>query len=347
MDLTFEIQQEENQARRLWRRVFQRLFAPKSTLYIIIGILAISCGLIARTEEIRIVSFVAGILLIVAPLFWFSRIWLIYRGFFRRSGVFENPTTIHLTDTMIETTRGANSSRMEYRVYSNYIPLNDSIALINGDSIAAVFNRSAFPDGGAEFIKCLEASGVKNISTLRVRRWLIVWLYAAFAALAFFICAMSLLSRYSCYRSAMKGLQTCGGHLQQLHQKIVKHATDAEGALPRELSELNLPDEEFGCNFSDATYLYVPYGRLDSSDKASAQTPILIEELGGHWVLSVWGRYTTFTPIVFADGHVAFEKNLYSYTDIHDKYAPLMSPENAEVLKKCCEKWGEDEKQGK
>lgn len=342
MELTFEIQQEEQLARRLWHRVFQRLFAPKTTLYILIGVLAICGGLITRTQEIRHMYFIAGILLIVAPLFWFSRIWLIYRGYFRRSGVFEHPTTIHLTDTMIEMTSGANSSRQEYRVYSNYIPLNDSIALINGDSIAAVFSRNAFPDGGAEFVKCLEASGVKNISTLRVRRWLVVWLYGAFAALAIVVSAMLLLSRYSFYRTGMNGLQTCGGHLQQLHQMIVKHATDSEGALPRELSELNLPDEEFGCIFTDATYLYVPYRRLDSNDKASAQTPILIEELGGHRVFSVWGRYTTFTPIVFADGHVAFEKNLRSYTDIYDKYAPFLSPENAEVLKKCCEKWNED-----
>ena len=342
MELTFEIQQDEQQARRKWRRVFSRLYAPKKALFIMIAVLAICCGLITRSQEIRLVSFVAGVLLLVAPLFWFSRIWLIYRAYFRRNGAFDHLTTIHLTDTMIETTCGANGSQLEYRVFSNYIPLNDCIALINGDSIAAVFYRSAFPDGGAEFIKCLEASGVKDISTLRVKRWLVVWLYGAFAALAVVVCAKSLLSRYSIYRTGMNGLHTCGGQLQQLHQKIAKHATDAGGALPRELSELNLPDEEFGCNFTDDTYLYVPYGRLDSNGKASAQTPILIEELGGHWVLSVWSQYTAYTPIVFADGHVAFEKNLCSYTDIYDKYAPFMSPEDAEVLKKCCEKWDEE-----
>lgn len=51
----------------------------------------------------------------------------------------------------------------------------------------------------------------------------------------------------------------------------------------------------------------------------------------------VHGNEVSWTLIAFEAGQVSAVENLTCFKDIYDKYAPFMSEDDAEVLRKCCE----------
>ena len=97
------------------------------------------------------------------------------------------------------------------------------------------------------------------------------------------------------------------------------------------------------CPKNHEGYVYVPYNRLlDNNSSTAANTPVLWDfVVGCHWKKHglLWGERIPQTVIVFEDQHVAIEDNLFCHKDIYDKYAPFMTKEDAEVLRKCCEEY--------
>ena len=97
------------------------------------------------------------------------------------------------------------------------------------------------------------------------------------------------------------------------------------------------------CPKTHEKYIYVQYERPVAPDSVAARnTPILFDSVIGchkHRKANLLGMgpESSWTMIAFEAGHVSVVENLTCFKDIYDKYAPLMSKDDAEVLQKCCE----------
>ena len=103
-----------------------------------------------------------------------------------------------------------------------------------------------------------------------------------------------------------------------------------------------LQELEF-CPKTRTKYVYVQYKRAVAPDSAAARnTPVLFDSVIGchkHRNANLLGMGTeiSWTLIAFEAGQVSAVENLTCFKDIYDKYAPFMSKDDAEVLRKCCE----------
>lgn len=95
------------------------------------------------------------------------------------------------------------------------------------------------------------------------------------------------------------------------------------------------------CPMTHAKYAYVPYDRPPNPESGTAaNTPVLWDGIiGSHHAKFgiLWGNGVSQTCVAFEDGHVSYEENLTCHRDIFNRYAPLMSQEDAETLRQTCE----------
>ena len=90
-------------------------------------------------------------------------------------------------------------------------------------------------------------------------------------------------------------------------------------------------------------YVYVQYERaVDPDSVAACNTPVLLDSVIGchkHRKANLLGMDTevSWTLIAFEAGQVSAVENLTCFKDIYDKYAPFMSKDDADVLRKFCE----------
>ncbi|MBR4673502.1 MAG: hypothetical protein IKP00_03475 [Victivallales bacterium] len=347
MELTLKEQINEAEAKRSWRRVFFALFAPVYVRYILWAMMFCGIGLLNYYLRHLMLALTAGYF--IAILSWYPRIWKVYRETFRKSGAFNHPTTVRLTDTFIEIACGENTAKNEYGVFSGFVELNDVIALINQKSIAATFKKKDFADGGEEFMQCLRNSGVKKIELWGFKRWGLAFLPVALMALLVVVHIANVQNRLWMYEKACK--TQCCSNLKQMmcglfiYSDDLKKAGNASFQQSFTLDEVvaaGLADESHcGCPKSCAGYAYVPYGRLlDKNASSAANTPVLFDYVFGcHRKRKhlLWGKDTLQTLVAFEDGHVSIEENLASFMDLYERYAPLMSRKNANELRRFCE----------
>ena len=286
MDLRFEHQAVEAKVKRKWWYVFHILFAPA---YVFFGSMIVLLGGMGMSYDKPVsylcYSFALGLFILSACIFSIN--WRAYRELFRKMGSFERPTVVHLTDTYLESACGENIGKHEYRIFSYYLPLKKHIALVVQKSITAVFDRSDFPDGGGEWIRCLEANGVKKFPIWGLKRWWFALLYLVFAIM--FIAGMLRTIKRNneewCrdkgyYTRCISNLKMVGMCLQLYAAEHVDKANPNVKLLPPSLQNLTpkYHDEAkfFHCPVTEEEYRYVPYGRMPDA-KTAAKTPILID----------------------------------------------------------------------
>ena len=349
MELTLKNQLEEAVAKRRWRRVFFALYAPVYARYALYVALFCIFGLILPNLQCFMLTL--AVAYVIAIFTWYPRIWRVYRETFRNSGAFDHPTVVHLTDTFIDLNCGENSSKNEYRVFSGYIELKDTIALINQKAIAAVFEKTYFADDGKEFIQCLEKAGVKKLEFWGFKRWWLVFLPVVFMALLVVAHVFEVHKR--CWRHEHGSTVTCASNLKQLMCGFLIFSSDlrevGKSAIFQSFPLDEMVDEGYvnesigGCPTSSVGYAYVPYNRpLDHNSRTAASTPVMWDFIiGCHRKTSrlPWRKPITLTVVVFEDQHCTCEENLTCHMDIYNKYSPSMSQNDAEALRKICEEY--------
>ena len=348
MELTFTKQAEEAEIKRRWKKVFFALYAPMYVRYALYVVLFCLCGFLLRLD-FNFIFFALALGYFLAILSWYSRTWKIYHEVFRKTGQFEKPTTVHLTDTFMELTGGENSAKNVYSIFSGYIELKDEIALINQKTIAATFRKKYFSDGGEELMQCLDKAGVKKIDFGGFRRWRLVLLPIAMMVILGIIHFSDVRFRNWIHEKSYN--TKCLSNLKMLMCDLIIYSEEQKEAgniafaqsetLLEELVEEGYVNEKnVGCPKLSLCFIYVPYKRpLDSTSSTAANTPVLFDWIiGAHKKAPrLLGKTTTQTMVAFEDGHVSAEENLRCHKDIYERYAPFMSKEDAEVLRKCCE----------
>lgn len=170
MDITLNVRCDEATSRRAFRRAFYALEAPEYAQLALDIVLSVRLGQLLPGGY-GLLAFGAALVLFCFASSWFSRTWKVYRELYRKSGIFDNPTAIRLTDSFIVTSCGGNESKCEYRVFSGFMRCRDFIVLTAQSAISGIYARKEFPDGGAEFAQCLEKAGVKEIPFFSFGRW--------------------------------------------------------------------------------------------------------------------------------------------------------------------------------
>ena len=343
MDITFEHQSNERETRQKYRKAFFAVVAPGYTLTLI-GILCLSL-LWYYVQQSRHIFFTSTIVILVLLLLSWPRYWRYIRDAFQKSGIFDMPATVHITDHFIEITCGENHSVHEYKIYTHYFSLNDVIVLLYKKSILGILERSVFPDEGAEWMKCLEANGVRRIQFWDFKRWRPVLLLLLLAVLMMLAIILPTKANEANDEWCMEksNITSCITRLKMTGVTLNIYADDNNDFFPPTLDTLlkqNCLEEPdiIHCLESRQEYRYVPYSKR--VNETAVLQPIVIEHLGNHWKRrGLFGKEISLTSVLFADGHVLTMENLPDYMDIYDQYARHLSPEDAETLRKCCEAW--------
>ncbi len=352
MDLTIEHKLDKATVRRRWRQVHFAFFAPAYAYWIVSVVILIICGLLSPYNGGICFALALGGLVFI--LSWYPRSCWTNRKLSAKRGAFDHPTVIHLTDTYMEVTCGENSSKSEYKILSGYMELKEIIVLVFHKVIVGALPKEDFPDGGKEFMQCLQHAGVKRIKFFGFKRWMIVCLPVLLVVFLgvtqIYIMANiqnRLWMREKCCRAS------CVSNLKGMMAGLLIYSDDQKAAgniaIPKSLpvNEMiaggYINGSEAVCPKLDEFYAYAPYNRLlDNKSSTAANTPVLWDFIVGcHWKKHglLWGERIPQTVIVFEDQHVAIEDNLFCHKDIYDKYAPFMTKEDAEVLRKCCEEY--------
>ena len=140
----------------------------------------------------------------------------------------------------------------------------------------------------------------------------------------------------------------CGLHVYQFGQKNGGNESLPHFPSFQELVECGVFDNDTlreldYCPKTHKKYVYVQYERaVDPDSVAARNTPVLLDSVIGshkHRKANLLGMDTevSWTLIAFEAGQVSVVENLTCFKDIYDKYAPFMSKDDAEVLRKCCE----------
>ena len=343
MDITFERQSNERDTRQKYRKAFFAVFAPGYSLSLFFILL---CALLGYyIQQLRHICFPGAAVMLVLLLLSWPRYWRYVRDAFQKSGMFDMPATIHITDHFIEITRGENHSIQEYKIYTHYLDLKDVIVLLYKRSILGILDRSVFPDDGAEWMKCLEANGVRHIQFWDFKRWRLVLLLLLLAVLMMLAIMLPTKANEANGKWCMEkaNITSCIARLKMTGLALNIYAYDNNAFFPPTLETLRKqyyleePDT-IRCPESRQEYRYVPYSNF--VNETAVLQPIVIEHLGNHWKRrGLFGKEISLTSVLFADGHVVTMENLPDYMDIYDQYARHLSPEDAEMLKKSCEAW--------
>lgn len=346
MDLTLTSQPKEAELKRAYRRIFHYILAPSYVALTSICLMLIFYGINLDNPLMKQISLTfAGVYLILI-LTAFPRSWRQYRAIFQKKGIFDQPNTIHFADTFFESSCGNNYAKQEYRLFTHYVPTKHHIALAFKKSICAVVDRKDFPDGGEEWMRCLELCGVEPLRFWEIRRWSLPLLIPLFLLLAIGFHFVS--ARHNEEWCVGKGDKTrCINNLKVIEFYLTCYAEEnPDNLLPQDLNVLKefptCADSEFlQCPYLRMSYVYIPYSKFPSPETAE-HAPLIIDHLNGHYrwpnILSRSSRVRQ-TPILFADGHISLEEDLTFYMDIYDRYGGFLSPEDAAVLKEQCEMW--------
>ncbi len=352
MDLTIESQYTEADFRRRWWRMTLAYSAPRLVVcglyFLIIVSFGIYCQIHWHKTGASIVYLALAGVFALAVFFAYLRAWRKSRSLLQRQGCFEHPIHIHLTDRFLESSCGENQSKCEYRVATHYLCMKDCIALLHKNDFLSVIARKYFPDGGEEWMHCLENNGVKKLRVWGIRRWWITLLFLLLVALAL------LLPRVAPHDHEGYAKRTaCVSNLKLLNIGLTMYKDENEGHLPPSLDALLKWNADFlhddlekysRCPLTGREYKFIPYTSEADSDSAPFR-PILLDEPGCHQIRtrSLFKKsISSQTPILFSDGHVYVELNdRRDYLDIYEAFSDYLSPEDAELLKKCCESWNQ------
>ena len=359
MELTFEYQIEEAVAKKRLRRVYNTIHALEYVRNVLYLILFCVCAVLL--QKFMCVFLIMAFLFSISIISAFPRLWRFYRQNLAEKGAFEYPTMLHITDTFIEVSRGGNSAKVEYRLFTNYLDIEDGIALLKQDLIVTAVPKSIFVDGGKEYIQCLENAGVRKFQTHGFKRWRGV----CTPIILMPVICLGYIATENHTKAIFEKFQrqNCVSHLKQLTNALHVYSygnTKMENK-PQHFPPLQILIDMIGanqsvdglasCPKSHTEYVYVQYDKpvaLTPSITA-ANTPVLFDNVIGCHRISSKASFLGFgteihqTVIAFEDGHVSVEENLTCHKDIYDKYASFMSEKDAEVLLKCCEeadKWG-------
>ena len=330
MDQTYESQCDERELKRWYRRTFYALNAPLIAL-----IPVIACWVGHWCSSIC-GSFTICLILIVELEVVFLFHWRATQRLLARTGTFEQTTTIHLTDTLMEISCGANATQMEYRTFFDYLLQRKFIVLRQSPTAGmAIIRRDRLPDNGEELLRCLNANGVRKFCFWSLRRWWLVLLVVV-------ICIG--LSAWRTRWQERENCRICESSLGQLAEWVLDYDRwygkneGEEALLPETLQEIDKDWVVWCCRNTFDQYRYVPYRRRLDADSPTAQyTPLLVDSIGAH--RQPGHARIRLTLIAFEDTHVSCEENLNCYMDIYNRYGHLQSPEDAEFLRKYCEQW--------
>lgn len=343
METTFEHQFDETKIKQRFKRVYYALFAPVYVRFLLYIVFFAICGVLYSGLKFTFIAL--DIVYAIIILTWFPKTWRMYHELFKKTGAMENSTIIHLTDTSIEISCGNNKTQNEYKVFSSYLALSDTIALINQRTITAIFERNDFDDNGEKFIQCLDNAGVKNLHMWSFKRW---WAISLPIIMAILLCLVyctplvTIKARENAYRAM------CNSNLKQLTTGLVIYSIQLkeEGidSLPENFPHNVFLDFEyvndenvFYCPKTGTEYMYIPYNRLlDGSSSTAKYTPILFDYISGSHILD---KHTRQTLVAFEDGHVYAENDISCPKDIYEKYAPLMEKGDAEILRIYCDEF--------
>lgn len=171
MDVTLTQQFDEPTTKRRLRHAFFVLNLPT---YLAYAIVSAGFAVLATLPLPELASWIClglAVVYVVCLLLWFPRVWRVYREIWRKTGAFEHPTAIRLTDEWKEVRCGENFAKNEYRVYSAYLECREIIILVQQKVVAAFFDKADLADGGAELMRRFDAAGVKRIRQWSLRRW--------------------------------------------------------------------------------------------------------------------------------------------------------------------------------
>ena len=169
MDVTIERRTDEATLKRRFRKVFFIVNGPMYVYLLLAVVFFLQTGLFF--PNYRLATSALAVFFFTLIISFYPHAWRLVRDAYRKGGGFDAPTILHLTDTHIEITRGDNSVKSLYGMFSTYVPMKDYIALLSQGVVTTGFLRSEFADGGVEFIQRLEAAGVKRLPRWSMKRW--------------------------------------------------------------------------------------------------------------------------------------------------------------------------------
>ena len=135
----------------------------------------------------------------------------------------------------------------------------------------------------------------------------------------------------------------CGVRVYQLENKTSRHFPSFQELVECGVLDIDTLRELEYCPKTHKKYIYVQYERpVDPNSVAARNTPVLFDGVIGchrHRNANLLGiaPESSWTLIAFEAGHVTVVENLTCFKEIYDKYAPFMSKDDADVLRKCCE----------
>ena len=201
-------------------------------------------------------------------------------------------------------------------------------------------------------IPCMERSCKQQGEKSTAKRRLAVVVLTLVSGLVFFVA----LNYYKIIRERLN-VSICNSNLKQLANGLHAYQLDPKDGgnessrhFPsfQELVECGVFDNDTlreleYCPKTHTKYVYVQYERAVDPDSVVARnTPVLFDSvIGCHKRRNAnrlgMGTEISWTLITFEAGQVSAVENLTCFKDIYDKYAPFMSKDDAEVLRKCCE----------
>ncbi len=141
-------------------------------------------------------------------------------------------------------------------------------------------------------------------------------------------------------RDAKASRNACKVNLKLIGLGLMLYANDNDGYYPQDLTSLPangyINSNNILCPATAQTYRYVPYRK--KAEETAVNQPIVIDALESHWT-EPDGSRILLTPVLFTDGRVVNVIYLSDYMGIYDEFGKFLSPEDAAVLKGCCEAW--------
>lgn len=144
-------------------------------------------------------------------------------------------------------------------------------------------------------------------------------------------------------RDAKAARNACKVNLKLIGLGLKLYANDNDGYYPQDLTSLSangyINANNVLCPATAQAYRYVPYRK--KTEETAVNQPIVIDALESHWT-EPDGSRILLTPVLFTDGRVVNVIYLSDYMGIYDEFGKFLSPEDAAVLKGCCEAWDKE-----
>lgn len=245
MDVTIE-RIADKTTKKKFRQAFLALQLPSYVIVLTAFVFCIVLGTILSFPGACLFFYLSAILLI-KMLTWWPRLWRICNQLLKKQHAFETPTRIHFSDSFLEISCGENYSKKEYSFFSHYFCQKKQIVLLFQKNIQGVYDKNKFEDDGEEWIRCLEAHGVKKLHFWSLRRWAL-----PIVVFLLFIMAGTLLwgsrnqSKLDENGNDYARQITCINNLKQQMVAVHLYALDYDGHLPPRENWQNALQKELG-----------------------------------------------------------------------------------------------------